>query len=434
MDDAYTIGITLALENGVSEGLAIIRRDLEALDLAIAHTADGLAGLRRAGNAAIAGAGLDFAQLAAEGKRLLGGLASVPAPSLVRRSPEIAANAAEKAAPASAGAARKATPAGSVANVPPREWPPFEVAAPQRPAVPVGPVPPTPAASSERISEPASPPAPAVPSTALAPHAAPALREMPPHVAPVARETPPHVAPVAYETPPRVHVDLLPAHMLPTVPSPAQMLQTSVTPTVPAPSQLAAGVSVAPVTERPASIPAAAAAPPITLTVSDLSALARSAVPEPVPVSSPGPAQLSLLGATAAPKPVFGPMPGSRAVGRTGGGSVDIPVGWRGRTEWPSETEEPTSLSNATVPAPWPMVGPWVTTTIPPGSARPLDTTPPSQPASSGPEMGNIMLDGQLVGHWMSDRLAREAHRAPSGPTGFDPKLGFVWPGAPIVT
>ena len=45
MDDAYTIGIRLALEDGVSAGVAAIARDLATLDRAVAATSLGLAGL-----------------------------------------------------------------------------------------------------------------------------------------------------------------------------------------------------------------------------------------------------------------------------------------------------------------------------------------------------------------------------------------------------
>lgn len=49
MIDAYTIGINLALEDGVSEGIAVVRRNLATLDRAIAVTAAGLVALRRLG-------------------------------------------------------------------------------------------------------------------------------------------------------------------------------------------------------------------------------------------------------------------------------------------------------------------------------------------------------------------------------------------------
>lgn len=49
MIDAYTIGIKLALEDGVSAAIAAIRQDLATLDRAVAGTAAGLIALRRLG-------------------------------------------------------------------------------------------------------------------------------------------------------------------------------------------------------------------------------------------------------------------------------------------------------------------------------------------------------------------------------------------------
>ena len=46
MIEAYEIGITLALNNGVSSGVAAIRQDLEALDRAVASSSAGLFALR----------------------------------------------------------------------------------------------------------------------------------------------------------------------------------------------------------------------------------------------------------------------------------------------------------------------------------------------------------------------------------------------------
>ena len=49
MIDAYTIGITIALDDGVSAGVATIKQDLLALDRAVQATAAGLLALRRLG-------------------------------------------------------------------------------------------------------------------------------------------------------------------------------------------------------------------------------------------------------------------------------------------------------------------------------------------------------------------------------------------------
>jgi hypothetical protein len=41
-----------------------------------------------------------------------------------------------------------------------------------------------------------------------------------------------------------------------------------------------------------------------------------------------------------------------------------------------------------------------------------------------------VFLDGTLLGHWLSDHLARETARPQTGSTGFDPRLSAIWPGA----
>ena len=61
--DAYTIGISLALNNGVSDGIAAIRRDLDALDRAVTASRPGLVHLRQAADAATAGAAADVLRL-----------------------------------------------------------------------------------------------------------------------------------------------------------------------------------------------------------------------------------------------------------------------------------------------------------------------------------------------------------------------------------
>ena len=45
----------------------------------------------------------------------------------------------------------------------------------------------------------------------------------------------------------------------------------------------------------------------------------------------------------------------------------------------------------------------------------------------SGPKRGVLKLDGQLVGQWLSDQMARAASRPGSGPTFFDSRQGPAW-------
>ena len=53
MSEAYEIGIKLALDNGVSEGLDLVRRDLSATDVAVEASAARLALFTRAAQAAL---------------------------------------------------------------------------------------------------------------------------------------------------------------------------------------------------------------------------------------------------------------------------------------------------------------------------------------------------------------------------------------------
>ncbi len=46
--EAYEVGISLVLQNGVSDGIALIQRELTTLDQAIAATSQNLARLQQA--------------------------------------------------------------------------------------------------------------------------------------------------------------------------------------------------------------------------------------------------------------------------------------------------------------------------------------------------------------------------------------------------
>jgi hypothetical protein len=67
-----------------------------------------------------------------------------------------------------------------------------------------------------------------------------------------------------------------------------------------------------------------------------------------------------------------------------------------------------------------------------PGVAAQLPQVAPvasSQDESSGGG-GPVYLDGRLLGHWLSEHLAREAGRPMGGGVGFDGRMGPAWPGA----
>lgn len=67
-------------------------------------------------------------------------------------------------------------------------------------------------------------------------------------------------------------------------------------------------------------------------------------------------------------------------------------------------------------------------------SGSPAELAPPQQAeaAAAGPREGDVFLDGMLVGRWMSRFLNREAERASAGPTGFDARRGRLLPGVTV--
>ena len=67
------------------------------------------------------------------------------------------------------------------------------------------------------------------------------------------------------------------------------------------------------------------------------------------------------------------------------------------------------------------------------GSADRASNTPQATEArEAGPREGDVFLDGMLVGRWMSKFLNREAGRASAGPTGFDARRGRLLPGVTV--
>lgn len=86
MIDAYTIGITIALEDGVSAGVATIKQDLLALDRAIQATTAGLLALRRLGQQASVVAHIDSTPVASHAP------ASLPPPGAATPPPDAIAS------------------------------------------------------------------------------------------------------------------------------------------------------------------------------------------------------------------------------------------------------------------------------------------------------------------------------------------------------
>jgi hypothetical protein len=64
--------------------------------------------------------------------------------------------------------------------------------------------------------------------------------------------------------------------------------------------------------------------------------------------------------------------------------------------------------------------------------ARASDVPQPADKRDAGPQEGDVFLDGMLVGRWISKFLNREAGRASAGPTGFDARRGQLLPGVTV--
>lgn len=78
-------------------------------------------------------------------------------------------------------------------------------------------------------------------------------------------------------------------------------------------------------------------------------------------------------------------------------------------------------------PAPSQPIAPRSARPVPPASeAGDAEETPDATPAASA-SSGAVLLDGQLVGQGLWDRMARDAERPPAGLTGFDVRRAPAW-------
>ncbi len=372
MLEAYEIGISLALQDGVSAGIASIRRDLDTLDRAIAATSQNLARLQtQAGSAA-----------------------AVHAPAPVR-TPSIQSTE-SPALP---------KPAQAAITKPVRPLPEPSLARP---------VPPAQATRQYTTSAPARVPEPqeaAVPPAAAG-LAFPAVAAPPP-----ARPLPQPVLSSAVAS-------------APVPPAPARPIPLMERPTLPAASAaLAAPLPIAAPT-RGRDPPTRSVAPPAPLHSFPSSTPGSPAAPPPStgPSSAPrGPASIARQAEfqrqearPAMPRPAVPPAspayrppsPGApvQTAGPRPSRAVSVP-------STPSAPSVPRSAAPAFAPSAAPPTGQQ-------GSFAP----PPPAPAPITMQ-GDIVLDGARVGRWMASNLARQAARPPAGPTGPDPRQTPLWSG-----
>ena len=372
MIDAYEIGIRLALENGVSAGVAEIHRDLAALDAAIGHSAAGLISLRQLG------AGLSppdhrpsslaaAAQLKTKPKA-----ASTPVDGLPReRELEVVPS---RPAPATA-AFPSLAPSRQVAGS-------EEVPAPPAPSSTITPTSEQPRQekvvttlnpASASYDPPASRSATAAAPDRPRPTAAPDKAEE--DASPVVRDLAAGNAP-----------SIRSSAVIETQPPIARSVTPPVVSAVVRPSPKSNPQSSSETTATPSRSP-----------TKDVSRSAESLAPRAVVLQQPDP-QL---------------RPTERREGRLA-----------------SEVERPQQRSHA--PATPTHRQPVTRERQETKTETRLPARPSRSDGTGNPPMrGNIILDGRVLGRWLADRLAHAADRPPSGSTNFDPRLGPSWPGAP---
>jgi hypothetical protein len=380
MIEAYEIGISLALQDGVSVGIDFIRRKLASLDQAILATSNNLARLQQ-------GAGT--------------GLPRSPAPQTVER-PAPLTDTAEPAIE-TRGATLHPPPlqpepdrptlmasslkASSTAPTNPEMPPPVKVAtAPQPPITPSSSAPdrqvnphhpeaPAPIAAPPVPSTPAPPRQPAVPATERAPVTIP---------------PPPIQTPAA---PPQKQAATMPAPALQRGPLSSPAMGTEANRT-----QIPVGTATVIHHHKHSS------------RREFVTRQTLQTVPNP-------PAKIQDLLTPASPAhsaPRIAPdhTPAFEYPGPKTAGGQRV-----------SRTPEPVAMPNVP-PAP---------PARPPTAAAPA-LQPPSfaPPPLSQPTImlqGDIILDGARLGRWMTSSLARQAARPPAGPTGPDPRQTPLWSG-----
>jgi hypothetical protein len=407
MNDAYTIGITLALENGVSAGIEEIRRDLGELNRTVDTSIRELARLSSQWGATLRALPAvqepEFTRIAEVGQRL------VMRASATRVPPEHSQEV-EPKLPSQVGPSAASSP--PIAGSPPiarEDAESFSSGLAARKNEPLA------MNSMPAKQTPSSPPAMTVSAMAPAQLAIPANARATP-IKPdreAVNDVLPAAAPVEL---PRTPGSELPRTSGSATPAPAAPFLSAVAPADPAkalePSDLVAFLRrSAPMIVDTSSGMSRTSSPRVE---TRLAASAGSAAFLPeifaskyIEGSSEERIHERLLTIAPYPAPLIKANPSQF------------------RDESPHHPEGPAAPTVIAEPR---NMG----TTAPQPSAKSPAPGLPEQSQLNAPETGHVFLDGQLVGRWMREHLAQMAARPPSGSTGFDPRLGMIWPGAPI--
>lgn len=399
MIDAYTIGITLALDDGVSEGITTIRRDLADLDVAVAETSARLLMLRKLAE------GLATAvptRLAVDQMALFAPPAFHHQPAPAPTAPPVV----QEPAPATPSPAP--SPMGPLVVAAKLDSPPSDHRSPVQPS------------PAERPA--VTPPAPS--TIAIAP-----VELATPRATPETRVSPitPLIVPVPAAAPPNVLPSPSPQQLRPESPTEHQkpldfsaiartLAQPTAAPATPTP--------------RPSEHPVSSAVPsePFTVRVVD------PTVPTHTPAKTPAPRLPAVEAVRTPPPDLASRRPESRALPTP---SVKAPVLLPlsltlGATPFrpsevspaPREPAAPIEPVRSSTPARVVEVA---------GSGQPVSTSMPLGPQQvEQTTFAELHLDGAALGRWVTRHLERQVTRPQAGATGFDPRMTPSWPGAPI--
>jgi len=183
----------------------------------------------------------------------------------------------------------------------------------------------------------------------------------------------------------------------------------------------------------PASAEQAPAAPPMLPT--SISANAQGTPPISAPIVRIDPPQSAPLAPLQMPLP---PTPNSGTIPRDQSSPALQPAAapvinltaTASRMTPPQMAAAPASSNWPTAPsAPVQTPDSAVGASSPP-STQPTSYAPPPTQSPNASSGGDVYLDGERLGHWVSNHLTREANRPSYGGTGFDPSLSIAWPGA----
>jgi hypothetical protein len=423
VEDAYTIGITLALDNGVSAGVAAIGQDLARLDRALGNTTAGMQRLQE-----VAGTLSKPGQVLPPGAQPQIAAPPVPVPAAVRpsMSPEPAPSVATAAAmPNEQLPSLKMERAARPLREPP-QLP--HLAIPPRSPAPARTV--TPATGNRAVRQivsstgEASPPRPSGPS---------GVSDVRPASPPVMTRPLPERREKSVSPPGDAHSPMARRAGEGSVEprndgreSGARRAGTPKPVAQPLPPVATRQNQSAPVTRVPAPPKPPAAVP---LPVTPVRQAAAAVIRE----------RTRVIDGSAMPA-----LPPSVAAGQVHQTPVALPMGAAPTQDWPDR-----SSGGATMSSPPPPAAPRLSSAESPAtvapSAQPIAGTggvglmaaipsaaPPASSQARGPVSGDVYLDGAKLGRWIADRLAREIARPQSGMTGFDPRLGIAWPGAPL--